>query len=90
MGSVGRNEAKHYCSDDEFAGACPCPLKLITMAGNEIQVIVPVSIYHNWEMLEDYLVMHLSNNFGLNTFGCELTLLAVETLHPLDNYRTNR
>ena len=52
-------------------------------AGNEIQVVVPVSIYHNWEMLEDYLVEHLSKNCGLDAFGCELTLLAVETLHPL-------
>ena len=53
------------------------------MAGNEIQVIVPVSIYHNWEMLEDYLVEHLSKCCGLDTFGCEPMLLAVDTLHPL-------
>ena len=83
MGSMGRNETKQYSGDDEFAGACPCPLKLVTMAGNEIQVVVPVSIYHNWEMLEDYLVELLSKSCGLDTFGCELTLLTVDTLHSL-------
>ena len=41
---------------ENLAGTCPCPLKLVTMAGKEIEVIVPVSIYHHWEMLEDYLV----------------------------------
>ena len=61
------------------------PSKLVTMAGNEIHVVVPVSIYHNWEMLEDYLVVHLSKSCGLDTFGCELTLLAVETLHSLSD-----
>ena len=53
------------------------------MAGNEIQVIVPVSIYHNWETLEDYLIELLSKSCGLDTFGCELTLLTVDTLHSL-------
>ena len=85
MGSRGRNDTKHYSGDDESAGTCPCPLKLVTMAGNEIHVVVPVSIYHNWEMLEDYLVVHLSKSCGLDTFGCELTLLAVETLHSLSD-----
>ena len=78
MGSRG-------CGEDEFAGACPCPLKLVTMAGNEIQVAVPISIYHHWEMLEDYLVELLSKSFGLDTFGCELTLLTVDTLRPLND-----
>ena len=79
-GSMGRHDTKHYSGDDESAGTCPCPLKIITMAGNEIHVVVPVSIHHNWETLEDYLVVHLSKSCGLDTFGCELTLLAVETV----------
>ena len=63
MGSRGYDEGEH-------AGTCPCPLKLFTIAGNEIQVVVPISIYHNWEMLEDCLVELLSKSFGLDTFGC--------------------
>ena len=45
--------------EDEFAGSSTCPLLLTTMAGTEIQIVVPFSIHHNWEMLEDYLVEHL-------------------------------
>ena len=55
------------------------------MAGNELEVIVPVSIYHHWEMLEDHLVELLSKSFGLDTFGCELTLLTEDTLCPLSD-----
>ena len=65
--------------EDEFAGSSPCPLLLTTMAGNEIQIVVPFSIHHNWEMLEDYLVEHLPAVGQLNTFGCEVTLLDAET-----------
>ena len=78
MGSRGYDE-------EEYAGTCPCPLKLVTMAGNEMQVVVPISIYHNWEMLEDYLVELLSKSFGLDTFGCELTLLTADTPRPLND-----
>ena len=63
----------------------PCPLKLVTMAGNEIEVIVPVSIYHHWEMLEDYLVELLPKRFGLDTFGCELKLLAEDNSKKLES-----
>ena len=41
---------------DQLAGICRCPLRLVTLAGNEIETTVPLSIYHHWEMLEDYLV----------------------------------
>ena len=68
MESMCRNEANYDSCNHELAGACPCPLKLVTMAGNEIQVAVPISIYHHWEMLEDYLVELLSKSFGLDTF----------------------
>ena len=34
-------------------------LYLTTLAGTVIQPQVPVSIYHTWEMLEEYLVEHL-------------------------------
>ena len=59
MGSMCRNETTHDSSKDELAGTCPCPLKLITMAGIEMHIVVPVSICHNWEMLEDYLIEQL-------------------------------
>ena len=70
---------------ENLAGTCPCPLKLVTMAGKEIEVIVPVSIYHHWETLEDYLVELLAKGFGLDTFGCELKLVAEDTLSPLSD-----
>ena len=71
---------------ENLAGTCPCPLKLVTMAGKEIDVIVPVSIYHHWEMLEDYLVELLATkSFGIDTFGCELKLVAEDTLSPLSD-----
>ena len=34
-------------------------------------------------MLEDYLVELLARRFDLNTFGCELVLIAEDTLSPL-------
>ena len=64
-------------SDTEnLAGICHCPLRLVTFAGKEIETTVPVSIYHHWEMLEDYLVERLAKSFDLDTFGCELMLIA--------------
>ena len=70
---------------ENLAGTCPCPLKLFTMAGKEIEVIVPVNIHHHWEMLEDYLVELLAKGFGFDTFGCELKLVAEDTLSPLSD-----
>ena len=83
MSSMCRNEANYDNSDDELAGARPCPLKLVAMAGKEIHTVVPVNIHYNWEMLEDYLIEQLSKSYGLDTFGCELTLLTVDTLRTL-------
>ena len=34
-------------------------------------------------MLEDYLVELLAKSFDLDTFGCELMLIAEDTLNPL-------
>ena len=68
---------------DNFAGICHCPLRLVTLAGKEIEATVPVSVYHHWEMLEDYLVELLAKSFDLDTFGCELMLIADDTLSPL-------
>ena len=68
---------------DNFAGICHCPLRLVTLAGKEIETIVPISIYHHWETLEDYLVKLLARRFDLNTFGCELMLIAEDTLSSL-------
>ena len=53
--------------NENLAGTCRCPLKLVTMAGKEIEVIVPVSIYHHWEMLEDYLVELLAKGSSQKT-----------------------
>ena len=69
--------------EDEFAGSSTCPLLLTTMAGNEIQIVVPFSIHRNWEMLEDYLVERLPAVSQSNTFGCEVTLLDADTQHVL-------
>ena len=52
---------------------------LTTLAGTVIQMQVPVSIHHTWEMLEEYLVEHLPRNSLIETFGCELTLLDADT-----------
>ena len=54
-------------------------LYLTTLAGTVIQLQVPVSIHHTWEMLEEYLVEHLPRNSLIETFGCELTLINAET-----------
>ena len=40
-------------------------------------------IYHHWETLEDYLVELLARRFDLDTFGCELMLIAEDTLSLL-------
>ena len=45
--------------DDEMAGSCPYTLLLTALAGTVIQIVVPVSIHHGWDMLEDYLVENL-------------------------------
>ena len=68
-----------------MAGTCHCPLRLITLAGKEINTRVPVSIYHHWEMLEDYLVDWLAKSSDLDTFGCELMLIAEDTHSPLSD-----
>ena len=39
------------------------------MAGNEFEVVIPVSIYHHWEMLEDYLVELLPNASAWTPLG---------------------
>ena len=84
MPAVGDGLMDNRDSDkDNFAGICHCPLRLVTLAGKEIETIVPISIYHHWETLEDYLVKLLARRFDLNTFGCELMLIAEDTLSPL-------
>ena len=70
---------------DDTAGTGHCPLRLYTLAGKEIETIVPISIYHHWEMLEDYLVELLARSFDLDTFGCELMLIAEDTRSPLSD-----
>ena len=55
------------------------------MAGKEIETTVPLSIYHHWEMLEDYLVELLAKCHDLDTFGCELTLISEDARSPLND-----
>ena len=43
----------------------PLSLRLVTLAGNEIETTVPLSIYHHWEMLEDYLVEYWPTSMAL-------------------------
>ena len=60
-------------------------MRLVTMAGKEIETTVPLSIYHHWEMLEDYLVELLAKCHDLDTFGCELTLISEDARSPLND-----
>ena len=55
------------------------------LAGTVIQMQVPVSIHHTWEMLEEYLVEHLPRNSLTDTFGCELTLINADTQMALQD-----
>ena len=67
------------------AGVSHCPLRLYTLAGKEIETMVPISIYHHCETLEDYLVELLARCFDLDTFGCELMLISEDTMSPLSD-----
>ena len=60
-------------------------LYLTTLAGTVIQMQVPVSIHHTWDMLEEYLVEHLPRNSLIDTFGCELTLINADTQMALQD-----
>ena len=60
-------------------------LYLTTLAGTVIQMQVPVSIHHTWDMLEEYLVEHLPLNSLIDTFGCELTLIDADTQMALQD-----
>ena len=71
--------------DSDFESNSSFCLQLITIAGTIIRIDVPVSIRHTWEMLEAYLVEHLPVVSHLDTFGCELTLLDVDTHQALQD-----
>ena len=60
--------------EDAATGNFYYPLILTTMAGTDIEISVPVSIHHGWDMLEDFLVETLPLVSHLDTFRCELTL----------------
>ena len=55
-------------------------LYLTTPAGTVIQIQVPVSTHHTWEMLEEYLLEHLPLSSFID-FGCELTLMQTSGSH---------
>ena len=71
--------------DHDVESNCPIGLHLITIAGTTIRIDAPVSIYHTWEILEEYLVEHLPIVSHLDTFGCELTLLDFDTHQVLQD-----
>ena len=50
------------------------------MAGKEIETTVPLSIYHHWEMLEDYLVELLAKCHDL-----DITLISEDARSPLND-----
>ena len=64
----------NFFKDDSLLRLC-----LTTLAGTVIQLQVPLSIHHTWDMLEEYLVEHLPCHSLIETFGCELTLINVDT-----------
>ena len=68
-----------------MTGGCHYTLLLTTMAGTDIEIVVPVSIHHRWDTLEDYLVENLPAVSHLDTFGCELTLLDPHTQQTLSD-----
>ena len=71
--------AQPHAQDDDWDDPSFLRLFLTTLAGAVIQVQVPVSIHHTWEMLEEYLVEHLPLVSFIDTFGCELTLFDADT-----------
>ena len=74
------------CNDDcDFESNSFFCLQLVTVASTVIRIDVPVSIHHTWEMLEAYLVEHLPFVSHLDIFGCELTLLDVDTHQALQD-----
>ena len=73
-------QAQGSDSDDRS----PLCLQLTTLAA-AIQIHVPVSMHHTWEMLEEYLVEHLPLVSQLDTFGCELTLLDADAHQALQD-----
>ena len=74
----------HPQSSDSDDRSSLC-LQLNTIAGTTIEIHVPVSIHHTWEMLEEYLVEHLPLVSQIDTFGCELTLLDADTHQALQD-----
>ena len=75
----GANRTVRHAQQADWEEDSLLRLYLTTLAGTVIQLHVPVSIYHTWEMLEEYLVEHLPCISTIETFGCELTLLNADT-----------
>ena len=57
--------------------------ELNTIAGTTIQIRVPVSIHHTWEMLEECLVEHLPLVGQIDTFPGEDSIYRVQGLWEL-------
>ena len=75
----GANRTVRHAQQADWEEDSFLRLNLTTLAGTVIQLQVPVSIYHTWETLEEYLVEHLPCISPIETFGCELTLLNADT-----------
>ena len=75
----GANRTVRHAQQADWEEDSFLRLNLTTLAGTVIQLQVPVSIYHTWETLEEYLVEHLPCISPIETFGCELTLLNADS-----------
>ena len=79
------NMAQPQAQDTDWDDDSFLRLYLTTLAGTVIQIQVPGSIHHTWEMLEEYLVEHLPLNSLIDTFDCELTLFDTDTQMALQD-----
>ena len=78
--------AQPHAQDADWEDDSFLRLYLTTLAGTVIQMQVPVSIHHTWEMLEEYLVEHLPRSSLMDTFGCELTFINAVDYHDTERY----
>ena len=75
----GANRTANHFQQADWEEDSFLRLHLTTLAGTVIQLHVPVSIHHTWDMVEEYLIEHLPCISPIETFGCELTLLNADT-----------
>ena len=79
-----RDQLDHN-TENGTAGSSHYSVILTTIAGIDIEISAPVTIHHQWDMLEDFLVENLPLVSHLETFGCELILLDPHTQEVLSD-----